>query len=86
MVKPLSKFYQQPLPEMPLSWTLMARAFLTSSNENRVLWAKFWETVQNLCVNIQLEPTAKKTVEPVVMGEVRSHWLESKYSCITLVC
>lgn len=46
--------------------------------------------MQNLCVIIQLEPTVQKTVEPVVMGEVRSHWLksmlESKYSYITLEC
>lgn len=37
--------------------------------QNGVLWAKFWETVQNLCVIIQLEPTVKKTVEPLVMGD-----------------
>lgn len=47
----------------------MARALLTSSYKNGVLWAKFWETEQNLCVIIQLEPPVKKTVEPLVMGD-----------------
>lgn len=82
MVKPLSRCYEQPLPELPLSCTLMARAFLTSSCENGVLWAKFREAVQNLYVIIQLEPTVKKTVEALVMGEVHSHWLESMLKSI----
>lgn len=55
----------------------MTGAFLTGSYENGVVWAKFWETVQSMCVMTQLEPTVKGTVEPGVMGEVRSQWLES---------
>lgn len=77
MVIPVSQCYQQSLSEVPVSCTLRAGTFLTTSGRQYLKTEQsFGKWVQSMCAAVHPEPTLKGAVEPVVMVEAHSHWLE----------